>query len=119
MLVVADFQGTVTATNTLTISRAGADTINGGTQVVITSANGAYALWSDGVSKWSAQALGSAAGVTSLGGLSGVIDDPKRLRSRSGILAGLSLARVSSPSGTFSSNFDFSNIIFPLGNMGS
>jgi hypothetical protein len=67
-IVVSDFQGTVTAVNTLVISRAGADTVNGGTTVTITAANGAYLLKSDGVSKWTAQALGAAAA----GGVSSV-----------------------------------------------
>lgn len=75
-LIVADFQGTVTASNTLVITRAGADTVNGGTSVTITAANGAYLLKSDGTSKWTAQALGAAAagGVSSVtcnGGLTG------------------------------------------------
>lgn len=67
-IIVADYQGTVTGVNTLVISRAGADTVNGGTSVTITAANGAYLLKSDGVSKWTAQALGSAAA----GGVSSV-----------------------------------------------
>lgn len=68
-IVVADFQATVTATNTLVISRAGSDTINGAaTSVTISAASGAYLLKSDGVSKWTAQALGAAAG----GGVSSV-----------------------------------------------
>lgn len=67
-IIVADFQGTVTGTNTLVISRAGSDTVNGGTSVTITAANGAYLFKSDGVSKWTAQALGAAAagGVSSI-----------------------------------------------------
>lgn len=56
-LVVADFQGTVTSTNTLVIARAGADTINGATSVTINGANGAFILISDGISKWSASPL--------------------------------------------------------------
>lgn len=74
-LLVADFQGTVTVTNTLVISRAGADTVNGGTTVTINSANGAFLLFSDGVSKWTAQAIGggSVAGVSSIGGLTGAV----------------------------------------------
>ncbi|WP_152621369.1 hypothetical protein [Bradyrhizobium japonicum] len=67
-IVVADFQGTVTATNTLVIQRAGADTVNGGTSTTISAANGAYLFSSDGVSKWTAQALGAAAA----GGVSSV-----------------------------------------------
>lgn len=74
-LIVADFQGTVTGTNTLVIARAGSDTINGGTSVTINSANGAYLLWSDGSSKWTAQAVGAsiASGVPSIDGVSGAI----------------------------------------------
>jgi hypothetical protein len=72
-LVVADFQGTVTGTNTLVVTRAGSDTVNGGTSITINSANGAYIFWSDGSSKWTAQAFGAAAGVTSIGGVSGVV----------------------------------------------
>jgi hypothetical protein len=67
-IIVADFQGTVTGSNTLVISRAGSDTVNGGTSVTITAANGAYLLKSDGTSKWTAQALGAAAA----GGVSSV-----------------------------------------------
>lgn len=74
-IMVADLVGGVSATNTLVISRAGADTINGGTTVTLSSANGAYLLISDGVSKWTAQAQGAAAssGVPSVGGVSGAI----------------------------------------------
>jgi hypothetical protein len=67
-IVVADFQGTVTGANTLVVQRSGADTVNGGTAVTITAANGAYLFKSDGVSKWTAQALGAAAA----GGVSSV-----------------------------------------------
>ena len=74
-LVVADFQGTVTSTNTLVIARAGSDTVNGGTSVTINGANGAYILWSDGSSKWTAQAIGAAAssGVATFNGRSGAV----------------------------------------------
>lgn len=74
-LIVADFQGTVTNVNTLVIARAGADTINGGTSVTISAANGAFEFISDGTSKWTGQAIGAAttAGVSSVGGLSGAI----------------------------------------------
>lgn len=74
-LIVADFASTVTGSNTLVIARAGSDTINGGTSVTINSANGAYLLWSDGASKWSAQAIGASAasGVSSLDGATGAI----------------------------------------------
>jgi hypothetical protein len=74
-IIVADYQGTVTATNTLVISRAGTDTVNGGTSVTISAANGAYLFKSDGISKWTAQGLGSAigSGVSSLDGVTGGI----------------------------------------------
>ncbi len=37
-VTVADIQGTLTSTNTLTVARAGSDTINGGTSYVIAAA---------------------------------------------------------------------------------
>jgi hypothetical protein len=50
---VQDAQGTVTTTNTLTISRAGADTIDvGNTTLVITGAGGGITFTTDGVSNW-------------------------------------------------------------------
>jgi hypothetical protein len=72
---VADLQGTVTGTNTLTIQRAGSDTINGGTTSVMNSANAAQECYSDGVSKWSCQIIGvgltTAANNTALSNISG------------------------------------------------
>lgn len=72
-LLVIDMVGGVTNTNTLTISRAGSDTINSGTSVSITVSNGAYLLKSDGVSRWTAQQLGAQAtvGVSSINGQTG------------------------------------------------
>ncbi|MCP2125788.1 glycoside hydrolase family protein [Bradyrhizobium ottawaense] len=58
-ITVADYFGGVTSTNTLTIQRAGSDTINGATSVVINVAYGRYEFRSDGVSKWSAVATSS------------------------------------------------------------
>lgn len=53
-LTVADHFGVVTGTNTLTIQRAGSDTINGlSTSIVLASAYSGVTLKSDGVSKWS------------------------------------------------------------------
>lgn len=51
-LVIADESGTVTAVNTLVITRAGTDTIDGATTETINVAFGARKLTSDGVSKW-------------------------------------------------------------------
>lgn len=64
-VLVADFFGGVTATFTLTLQKAGSDSINGGTSVVLSSAFGGYILTTNGVDKWTAQAIGTAAsGVT-------------------------------------------------------
>lgn len=50
---VQDAQNTVTSTNTLTISRAGADTIDiSSTSLVITGAGGGITFTTDGVSNW-------------------------------------------------------------------
>lgn len=65
-IIVADFQGTVTGVNTLVVSRAGADTINGGTTASISAANGGLLLRSDGVSKWTSQAFTAGTGVTGI-----------------------------------------------------
>jgi hypothetical protein len=51
-LTIADLFGTLTATNTLTIARAGSDTINGLTAVVMGSAFQSLTFESDGVSKF-------------------------------------------------------------------
>ena len=67
-LLVADYSGAINGANTLAVSRAGSDTINGGTSITITAVNGAYLFVSDGVSKWTGQSLGAA----SAGGVSSV-----------------------------------------------
>jgi hypothetical protein len=53
VIVVIDASGTVTSTNTITVQRAGSDTINGSTSTTITSLYGWRTLVSDGSSKWS------------------------------------------------------------------
>lgn len=76
-LIVQDFKGAVSGTNTLTIQRSGSDTLNGAsTSVTINSANGGYLFVSDGISNWSAQALGAQAssGVSSLNGATGTVN---------------------------------------------
>lgn len=66
-IIVADFQGTVTGTNTLVIARSGSDIINSvATSVTISAANGGYLLRSDGVSRWTAQAFTAGTGITSV-----------------------------------------------------
>jgi hypothetical protein len=53
VFVINDFRGVVTASNTITLQRAGADTINGVASVVALSAQYAAGIfWSDGVSRW-------------------------------------------------------------------
>lgn len=72
-LVVSDLVGGVSSTNTLAILRAGTDTVNGGTSVVIRAAYGAVLLWSDGISKWIAEPVGSANGVSSFNSRNGPV----------------------------------------------
>lgn len=51
--VINDFRGVATASNTVTLQRAGADTVNGVTSVVAINAQfGAGIFWSDGSSRW-------------------------------------------------------------------
>lgn len=52
ILRVVDVAGTLTATNTLTLARAGSDTINGATSAVLSTARQAYLLVNDGISLW-------------------------------------------------------------------
>jgi hypothetical protein len=56
-LLVADFRGTLTLANTLTLARAGSDTINGGASVVLTVPHSGVRFTSDGVSRWNTQLL--------------------------------------------------------------
>jgi hypothetical protein len=78
IFVVNDFRGVASATFTITLQRAGSDTINGVTSVVaINSQYGAGIFWSDGVSRWTyfpASAGGGSGTVTNVAtgaGLSG------------------------------------------------
>lgn len=51
-LTIFDESGAASATNTITINRAGSDTINGATSASISSANGVLALETNGAAKW-------------------------------------------------------------------
>lgn len=51
-VLIADQSGSASGVNTITINRAGADTINGGASAVINTAFGVKELISDGASKW-------------------------------------------------------------------
>ena len=53
ILYLTDFAGVASASHTITLQRAGSDTINGVTSVVAVNAQyGAGIFWSDGTSKW-------------------------------------------------------------------
>lgn len=52
-IYVKDVSGSVTATNSLSVARAGSDTIDGQTSITLTSARSFVTLESDGTSKWS------------------------------------------------------------------
>jgi hypothetical protein len=62
-----DFYGVVTATNTVTIQRAGSDTVNGGTSVVLNAVGNSFDCVSDGISAW-ACTLGARAGSAGITG---------------------------------------------------
>lgn len=53
-LIFVDEVGGITATNTVTITRAGADTINGSTTSIVSVTNAITRLITDGTSKWTA-----------------------------------------------------------------
>lgn len=76
-LIVQDFVGGVSNADTLTIQRAGSDTLNGSaTSVTINTSGGGYLFISNGINNWSAQALGAQAssGVSSLNGQTGAVN---------------------------------------------
>ena len=76
-LVVADESGACSATKTITLSRAGSDTINGATSAVIATAYGYLALASDGVSKWTiVDANAAFTGDSGSGGAAGLVPAP-------------------------------------------
>ncbi len=52
ILAVIDESGAASATKTITLSRAGSDTIDGGTSAVISAANGVLAVESNGSNAW-------------------------------------------------------------------
>lgn len=56
-LLIKDESGSVTATNTLSIARAGSDTLDGATSLVLMAARTWLRLVSDGTSKWSIVAI--------------------------------------------------------------
>lgn len=67
ILRIGDASGSCSATNTISIARAGADTINGAaTSLVISNAYGLRELISDGVSAWTSRVAGVAGGGTGL-----------------------------------------------------
>ena len=60
---INDFRGVASASNTITLQRAGSDTINGVNSVVaIATQYGAGLFWSDGVSRWTYLPAGSGGG---------------------------------------------------------
>lgn len=63
-LYLFDEVGGISATNTLTVTRAGADTINGATTLVFANAYDGCPLMSDGISKWSQDITGLEGGGT-------------------------------------------------------
>lgn len=69
-LYIADIYAVVTAVNTLTLQRAGADTINGGTTLVLNTARIAADCVSDGISAW---LCSSPTGVITFNGRSGAV----------------------------------------------
>ncbi len=56
---IIDEAGGISGTNTLSLARAGADTIDGGTSFVVASSRAVVDLRSDGVSKWTAAQYGA------------------------------------------------------------
>lgn len=70
-LTVSDLFGGVTSTNFITIARAGSDTINGGTSIILNNTYGSISLKTDGSSKWSLAVSGRSGNTTTLATTSG------------------------------------------------
>ena len=87
--VISDFAGVAGATNTITLQRAGSDTINGGNTVVaVNSQYGAGIFWSDGSSRWTFEPTSSGGGggtVTSLTPGAGLVSSVSASCSQSAI----------------------------------
>lgn len=63
-LIIADESGTVSSTNTITVTRAGADLINGATTSIIRNPYASVQLISDGTSMWTTDVIGISRGGT-------------------------------------------------------
>ena len=77
-LLIVDESGACSATNTITLSRAGSDTINGATSAVIASAYGYLALESNGSNAWTVVDTGQVGmiGDSGSGGAAGYVPAP-------------------------------------------
>jgi hypothetical protein len=63
LLIINDFRGAASASNTITLQRGGSDTINGSTSAVAINSQYGWSVWmSDGVSRWTYQQGGSGSG---------------------------------------------------------
>ena len=96
-LMVVDEAGACSATNTITLARAGADTINGAASVALATAYGYVAVESNGAGKWTIVAVsgagGSSGGVTAaqLSGRNAVLNGNFAINQR-GTASGTALA---------------------------
>lgn len=100
-LVIADYVAGISATNTLTIQRAGADNINGGSSVVLTVPRSFRIFRSNGVSTWFTDDVGAFASLTVAGAavFGGTItldvaDIPNHVDDAAAAAAGVAVGRV-------------------------
>jgi len=123
-LYIIDESGTVTSTNTLSIARAGADTINNSaSSIVIRSAYGRAVLYSDGTSKWTDAVTGVSRGGT---GLTTLPTDGQLLiggtaagtYTQAALTAGAGINIINSAGGIQVVNSAAANLSLPLGMMG-
>lgn len=61
-ILISDAAGAINGSNTITVARAGSDTINGISSVSISAQYAVYLFYSDGVSKWTYLAAGTGGG---------------------------------------------------------
>lgn len=70
-LIVSDAAGAINGANTITLQRAGSDTVNGGTTFAMSTARTQVLLVSDGSSRWTINAASGVTSITAGVGLSG------------------------------------------------
>ena len=104
-IILMDMSGSCSATNTLTVNRAGSDTINGGTSVIVNTAYGSVTLVSNGAGKWNYFMPGTWSGAGSPITISTSSSIPFLTSTRTDLSASVTFTQTTSNNVTFSGQF--------------